>query len=85
MEKHTNIPEAATWNAADNQWELVEWDLDGAIILKRVYSQETGEVLEEHQYEDRMLWTSNVYNGSEWLQCFYHRDVEPPVISSSIL
>lgn len=62
-----------------------EWDLDGAIILKRVYSQEMGEVLEEHQYEDRMLWTSNVYNGSEWLQSFYHRDLEPPVISSSIL
>ncbi|HEY8893486.1 MAG TPA: hypothetical protein VIM79_01680 [Niastella sp.] len=29
MEKHTNVPEAATWNAENSEWELGEMNAAG--------------------------------------------------------
>jgi len=65
--------------------DYTEWDLNGAIIVKRVYSPETGEVVEEHKYENGKLNTSKVYAPGELLQSFYHRKVDPPVVKNSIL
>jgi hypothetical protein len=65
--------------------EYFEWDLNGAPILKRLYDRQTGSVIEEHTYENGKLWTSNIFNTDSQTQRFYHLDIEPQVVSHSIL
>ncbi|HEX6427038.1 MAG TPA: hypothetical protein VF008_05100 [Niastella sp.] len=65
--------------------DYAEWDLNGIIIVKRVYDPETSEVVEEYKYENGKINTSKVYAASELLQSFYHRNVDPPVVKNSIL
>ena len=65
--------------------DYTEWDLNGAIIVKRVYSRETNEVLEEHKYENGKPYMSKVFTPGELVQSFYHRNIEPPVVKSSTL
>ncbi len=63
-----------------------EWDLHGQLILERLYSRETDTLLEEHLYENNIRWSSKTYQpDGNSPQSFYHRNIAPPVISSTTL
>ena len=64
--------------------EYFEWDMNGAPILKHLYDRQTGSVIEEHTYNNGVLGTSKVYTAESQTQSFYHRGIEPPVVSKSI-
>ncbi|WP_146154425.1 hypothetical protein [Chitinophaga ginsengisoli] len=65
--------------------EYLEWDLNGAPIVKRLYDRQTGSVIEEHSYINGRLWKSNVFTADSQTQSFYHEGIEPPVVSHSTL
>lgn len=65
--------------------EYFEWDLNGAPIVKRLYDRQTGSVIEEHSYENGRLWASSVFTAESQTKSYYHSDIDPPVVSHSIL
>lgn len=92
LNKRSSTPGAACWimGQVDTRigkytGDYAEWDLNGAVIVKRVYSLDNGEVIETHEYANGKLKSSNVYKPGELLQSFYHRDTDPAVVSESVL
>jgi antitoxin component YwqK of YwqJK toxin-antitoxin module len=99
MEKHPNIPEAATWNEYAQHWimgefdtrlnlyvgELAKWDLDGELILKGIYDRETGNLVEERNYENGKLFSLEESTPDVVIQTFYYRDIVPLTVEKRIL
>jgi antitoxin component YwqK of YwqJK toxin-antitoxin module len=81
MEKHTKIPAAATWNAADNQWELGEknstgneigiwnnWHVEGHLCGTIDYGDGTPPFPVKCFHPDGTLsQEGNWYGGQKWL------------------
>ncbi|AEV99088.1 hypothetical protein Niako_2752 [Niastella koreensis GR20-10] len=81
MEKHTNIPEGATWNNTYNQWELgkrnaagkeigiwEEWHVDGHLCGRVDYGDGAPPFITNRFHPDGTLAEEgNWYGGQKWL------------------
>lgn len=64
--------------------EYQEWDLNGALKVRRIYNED-GEIALEESYEYGSLWMSKAHSPGELLQTFYYISSQPPVAKSASL